>query len=368
MTDPTETIDNALAKILSHLEDGSADLPSTRILSEAIHFADLTPSNDLREVLVWQDKNWWANQEELEIRRGVSEVLRLWANLWTIRQGVFAYRAAAIRSALERPRTSQPRAALSDGAQEFIEDEIPEIAPRMTKEWIENTITLLSPSLRPERAILMESVLRAALKEKHKETAFPDELLESIVTTNADATDRAFAIWLEDFSPSTQKVWDALLRMERERWADVAGEVNSYIARLPRGQGTAFVSRLAVSAERNVRDLLTGIDPSPLTQSKLAEAQRKFLADATNSSARREALRRIQALKLMTKDARAQLAEQVFRIAALNDSAAKDVFAAFPDYLSDAPRVKARWQSLKKKVSPSLTDRLEKFGKNILRL
>lgn len=368
MADETERIDEALNKILVHLEDGSGDFASARALADAMHSADLTPAEDLTEVLLWQEKNWWADDAHVDLRRAISEELEHWSQLWRRHTGFVAYRAAAIRQALNHQRPGQPRQSLPATAQDFIEAELSNVVSSVSETWIQETISQLRPALDPDRSVYLETVCVAALRQKNEGTIFPEELLQSIIHTNTEATDRAFDTWLTVFGPTTSEVWKALRGMERERWTDIAKNVGGFVAQLSKPKATAFVRRLALSSDSHVVSLLEEVDPASVTQSSLANVQTKLLAEASNSKARRTALERIQALGLTTYASRAQLADQVFKTAAQSDSAARDVFSLFPSCLKEAPGVKARWKSLKKKVSPSLKDRAEKFGRKFLGL
>jgi hypothetical protein len=70
---------------------------------------------------------------------------------------------------------------------------------------------------------------------------------------------------------------------------------------------------------------------------------------------------------LTTHEARAQLVDQIFETAKQSESAARDVFKAFPKNLRDAPTVRARYMDLKKAVDPNMWEKAERFRKKYLR-
>lgn len=362
MAEQGSIVDDVLAVMLARVEDGTGDIAAAKQLSENIDRADLAPTENLQEHLAWETKPWWTTDEGIKIRNAVTELLRSWAQMWPNNTGFFAYRADVLRDVLMTPQ----RVALPEASQEFIQAELIEIASRMKIDWVTETISHLSP-LAESRAVLVETALRAIVHKQDSTSMIPDELLQSITTVNTNETDRAFDIWLQDFGPSHSEVWKVLLAMERERWQDIGQSVDGYVHSLPPADATAFVKQIAVSQEEDAIVLLKAIDPTNTIQKRLAVAQQDFLTKATNSERRREALKRIGALKLSTKEARSQLVDQIFKTASKSDKAAYDVFNAFPKHLRDAPGVRSRYKSLKKKVAPTVWDRAERFRKKVLR-
>lgn len=364
MVDSSTLVDQALEAILKKVEDGSAETAQAQRISESIHAAGLAPSESLQGSLVWQNRRWWLNSPGIEMRRQVSELLRAWHEYWPEAQGCFfAYRGEAVREALAQS------APAGDEAQSFLESEIIEIAQGLSVEWLSTELPQLPSSLSQGRAVLLETVLRAELRDRSDDEGFaelPQHLLELIIQIDETETDRAFDVWLKRFAPHLEDVWKAISGMERKRWEDIAEFVGSYVGTMDKTQATRLVTRMVGTNAKEAVVLLKEIHPNDLVQSQIAMSLRRLLKEATNSRQRTRALEKIDALGLTTNDARAQLVDQIFETASQSGSAAQDVFRAFPKNLREAPGVRARYRELKKAVDPSLLQRAERFRKKML--